>query len=167
MEPWELPGRPEPALPLQSGLGARYPSVQQVGCPLCSADRNSFLHLIILTFPLASLFFWRVTNSASITTLSWYVKPLKLMVGLRSCQLWMSSLKGKWMQMKHFNLLWSNVICSSVISILKHVHDKQRQLLLLEQKLKQFTSKNHFLKWVLMCFIHYRVFLIPLMVSKI
>lgn len=33
MEPRELPWRPEPALPVQSGLGAGYPSLQQVGCP--------------------------------------------------------------------------------------------------------------------------------------
>lgn len=62
MEPRELPGRPEPALPLQSGLGAGYPSLQQVGCLRFSADRDSFLHLTILSYSPASLFFCPVNK---------------------------------------------------------------------------------------------------------
>lgn len=53
MEPRELPRRPEPALPLQSGLGAGYPSLQQVGYPRNSPLRT---HLNPLTCELNTRF---------------------------------------------------------------------------------------------------------------
>lgn len=49
MEPRELPRSSEPALPFQSGMGARYPPLQQVVYTFCSAQWPRLVSFYILS----------------------------------------------------------------------------------------------------------------------
>lgn len=88
VEPRKLPGCPEPALPLQSGVGAWYSSLQQVCC-LCSS----------LPFCICPPLYAQSTHSASITSFyCWLGKFTWLLRRASGC---------KWNTLISFDQMWN------------------------------------------------------------